>query len=230
MNFFSNFFLLQIDTANLGVHKTSGLIDIILTTGTSGKVIFVILLLFSILAGYIIVERWITIGKAGKIDEDFMNRIRGHVQQNNLQGARALCQSTKTPVARVVEKGLMRIGKPLRDINSAVENVGNLEMFKLEKGLSILAFIAAIAPMIGLLGTVVGMIISFQSMSSATTITPQVLSEGIYHALTATAFGLCVSIVAMTGYNLLVAKVDAVIFSIDSTIIEFIDLLQEPTV
>ncbi len=132
-------------------------------------------------------------------------------------------------MARMVEKGLDRIGKPLDDINKAIENVGNLELLKLEKNLSTLASISGIAPMIGLLGTVIGLIISFQDMASATNITPQVLSNGIYHALTATAFGLFVSIIAMAGFNLLVTNLDKVIFKMEATAVQFMDLLQEPS-
>jgi biopolymer transport protein ExbB len=129
----------------------------------------------------------------------------------------------------MVEKGLDRIGKPLDDINKAIENTGNLELLKLEKNLSTLATISGLAPMIGLLGTVIGLIISFQDMASATNITPQVLSNGIYHALTATAFGLFVSIIAMSGYNLLVSTLDKVIFKMENTAVQFMDLLQEPS-
>ena len=132
-------------------------------------------------------------------------------------------------MARMVEKGLDRIGKPLDDINKAIENVGNLELLKLEKNLSTLASISGIAPMIGLLGTVIGLIISFQDMASATNITPQVLSNGIYHALTATAMGLFVSIIAMAGFNLLVTNLDKVIYKMEGTAVQFMDLFQEPS-
>lgn len=158
-----------------------------------------------------------------------MNTIRASVQSGNIQAAKAMCQNVDSPIARMVSKGLARIGKPLADINTAISNVGNLELLKLEQNLSTLASISGIAPMIGLLGTVTGMIISFQDMAKVANVTPQVLSTGIYHALTATAFGLTVSIIGMAGYNFLVSNLDKVIFKMESTAMNFVDLLQEPT-
>jgi biopolymer transport protein ExbB len=210
-------------------HRSQSLIDIILGSSTSGLIVIVVLLLLSVAAVYIIIERYMTINRAGQVDHNFMNSIRASVESGNLQAAKALCQSVDAPMARMVEKGLDRIGKPLDDINKAIENVGNLELLKLEKNLSTLASISGIAPMIGLLGTVIGLIISFQDMAGAETVTPKVLSSGIYHALTATAFGLLVSIIAMAGYNLLVSTLDKVIFKMENTAAQFMDLLQEPS-
>lgn len=209
--------------------ETQSLIDIILTSSASGMTVIIILTLLSIVAVYIIVERYLTLDRAGKVDHNFMNSIRASVESGNLQAAKALCQSVDAPMARMVEKGLDRIGKPLDDINKSIENVGNLELLKLEKNLSTLASISGIAPMIGLLGTVIGLIISFQDMANAQVVTPKVLSSGIYHALTATAFGLFVSIIAMAGYNLLVSTLDKVIFKMENTAVQFMDLLQEPS-
>ena len=200
----------------------------IISSTPTGTAIFFIQLVLSFLTLYIFVERYMTITRAGKIDESFMNNIRVSIQNGNMQAAKNMCQSVNAPMARMVEKGLSRIGKPLNDVHAAVENVGNLELQKLEKNLSLLASVAGLAPMIGLLGTVVGMIISFQAMSTATNITPAVLSDGIYHALIATAFGLTVGIIAYAGYNFLVAKLDSVIYKMENTTVEFIDLLQEP--
>lgn len=193
-----------------------------------GLVIFIIQLILSVVTVFIFVERMLTITRADKIDESFINNIRVSIQNGNMQAAKQMCQGVDAPMARMVEKGLTRIGKPLRDVHAAVENVGNLELQKLEKNLSILASIAGIAPMIGLLGTVIGMIISFKSMNEAKVITPQVLSGGIYHALIATAFGLVVGIAAYAFYNYLVARLDRIVFKMESTTVEFIDLLQEP--
>jgi biopolymer transport protein ExbB len=229
--FMSSFFFLQA-TPTTTAHadeSSQSLIDIILGSSTSGLIVMTILFVLSIIAVYIIVERYLTITRAGQVDQNFMNSIRTSVESGNLQAAKALCQSVDAPMARMVEKGLDRIGKPLDDINKSIENVGNLELLKLERNLSTLASISGIAPMIGLLGTVIGLIISFQDMTSATTITPQVLSKGIYHALTATAFGLVVSIIAMFGFNLLVTNLDKVIFKMENTAVQFMDLLQEPT-
>ena len=182
----------------------------------------------SILAMYIFIERYLTIQKAGKIDQTFMSNIRSSVQSGNIEGAKGLCRNTDSPVARMVEKGLLRIGKPLRDIDTAIENVGNLEIFKLEKGLSTLASVAGAAPMIGFFGTVTGMILAFYKMATEQNVTPDVLAGGIYQALITTAFGLAIGIVAFVGYNLLVSKVDKVVFNMEQTTVEFMDLLQEP--
>lgn len=232
-HFLSSFLFLQATgtttTPPLEDHSSKSIVDIILGSSTSGLIVIGILLILSIVAVYIIVERYLTLTRAAQVDHNFMNSIRAAVESGNLQSAKALCQSVDAPMARMVEKGLDRIGKPLDDINKAIENVGNLELLKLEKNLSTLASISGIAPMIGLLGTVIGLIISFQDMASATNITPQVLSNGIYHALTATAFGLFVSIIAMAGFNLLVTNLDKVIFKMENTAVQFMDLLQEPS-
>jgi biopolymer transport protein ExbB len=158
-----------------------------------------------------------------------MNNIRANVAAGNIVGAKALCQTVDSPVARMVEKGLQRIGKPLRDIDAAIENVGNLEIFKLEKNLSRLASIAGAAPMIGFFGTVTGMILAFYEMATAQNVTPSVLAGGIYQALLTTAFGLAIGIFAFVGYNLLVANVDKVVYKMERYTVDFMDLLQEPT-
>jgi biopolymer transport protein ExbB len=225
----SSFFFLQMVAKTEATAKSESLFDIIIGSSLSGLTVIIILLILSVVAVYIIFERYFTLTRAAQVDHNFMNSIRASVESGNLQAAKALCQTVDAPMARMVEKGLDRIGKPLDDINKAIENVGNLELLKLEKNLSTLASISGIAPMIGLLGTVIGLIISFQDMSSATNITPQVLSKGIYHALTATAFGLFVSIIAMAGYNVLVSNLDKVIFKMENTAAQFMDLLQEPS-
>ncbi len=226
----ANIFFLQIPTGtSTETTESKSLIDLIIGNSISGIVVISILTILSLVAVYIIIERYLTITKAGQVDQNFMNSIRTNVASGNLQAARALCQSVDSPMARMVSKGLDRIGKPLDDINKAIENIGNLELLKLEKNLSTLATISGLAPMVGLLGTVIGLIISFQDMSNASTITPQVLSNGIYHALTATAFGLFVSIIAMAGYNVLVSNLDKVIFKMEATTMQFMDLLQEPS-
>ncbi len=203
--------------------------DIIASGGLIGIAIMLVLLILSIVATVIFIERYMSISRASRVDEYFMNNIRANVQAGNFAAARALCQSTDSPVARMVEKGLQRIGKPLRDIDAAIENVGNLELFKLEKNLSTLASIAGAAPMIGFFGTVTGMIMAFYNMSTAENISPAVLAGGIYQALVTTAFGLFIGIFAFVGYNLLVANVEKVVFKMERTTVEFMDLLQEPT-
>jgi biopolymer transport protein ExbB len=156
-----------------------------------------------------------------------MNNIRSNVAAGNIAAARALCQATDSPVSRLVEKGLQRIGKPLRDIDAAVENAGNLEVFRLEKNLSSLASIAGAAPMVGFFGTVTGMILAFYNMASQESVTPSLLAGGIYQALLTTAFGLAIGIFAFVGYNLLVSKVDKVIYMMERTTTEFMDMLHE---
>lgn len=208
---------------------TQSLFDILVSGGPIALVIVSLQLIMSFIAFYIFIERFLTIKKASQMDESFMNNIRFNVQSGNIQGAKSLCQATDSPVARMVEKGLMRIGKPLRDIDAAIENVGNLEIFKLEKNLSSLASIAGASPMLGFLGTVTGMIMAFYKMASEQNVTPSVLAGGIYQALLTTAFGLVVGIFALVAYNVLVANVDKVVFKMERSTTEFMDLLQEPT-
>ena len=157
-----------------------------------------------------------------------MNNIRNSVQNGNIDAAKNLCAHTDTPIARLIEKGLQRIGKPLRDIDAAIENTGNLELFRMEKNLSILASVAGAAPMIGFFGTVTGMIQAFYNMASQQNVTPSVLAGGIYQALITTAVGLAVGIFAYIAYNLLVSNVEKVVYSMERTTVEFMDLLQEP--
>ncbi|MEZ4989438.1 MAG: MotA/TolQ/ExbB proton channel family protein [Saprospiraceae bacterium] len=209
--------------------ESQSFMDVITQGGIMGILIVLVLLVLSVLALYIFVERYLNIKRAGRIDQHFMNNIRANVQSGNIQGAKALCQTTDSPTARMVEKGLQRIGKPLRDIDAAIENVGNLEIFKLEKNLSTLASIAGAAPMIGFFGTVTGMILAFYKMSTEQNVTPDVLAGGIYQALITTAFGLFIGILAFVGYNLLVANVEKVVFQMERTTVEFMDLLQEPS-
>jgi biopolymer transport protein ExbB len=208
--------------------QSQNIVDIIVSGGWMGIANVLILLILSFVAVVIFIERFLTINKAGKIDENFINNIRMSVGAGNIEGAKALCRATDTPSARMIEKGLMRIGKPLKDIDAAIENVGNLEVFKLEKNLSTLASISGAAPMIGFLGTVTGMILAFYNMASQQNVTPSVLAGGIYQALITTAFGLVIGIFSYVTYNLLVAKVDKVIFLMEKTTLEFMDLLQEP--
>lgn len=209
--------------------ESQSMLDLLFSGGAIGVIIVLILLVLSVVALYIFIERYLTIKKAGHVDENFMNNIRANVSAGNIQAARTLCKNTDTPVARMVEKGLMRIGKPLRDIDAAIENVGNLEIFKLEKNISIIASIAGAAPMIGFLGTVTGMIIAFFNMAKEQNVTPQLLAGGIYQALITTAVGLIVGIFAFIAYNLLVGNVDKVVYKMERYTLEFMDMLQEPS-
>ena len=209
--------------------STESLSDIIFKGGFLSILIVGILFILSVIAVSIFVERYFTIKKASKIDENFMNNIRTNVVAGNINAAKALCQTTDSPVARMIEKGLLRIGKPLRDIDSAIENVGNLEIFRLEKRLSTLASIAGAAPMIGFFGTVTGMILAFREMATEQNVTPDVLAGGIYQALITTAGGLLIGILAFVGYNILVANVEKAVFHMERNTMEFMDLLQEPS-
>jgi len=209
--------------------KSQNLFSVISESNMLAWAIYIILFFLAILAVYIFASRYSSIKKAGRIDQNFMNNIRANVQAGNIPGAKALCQTTDSPVARMVEKGLQRIGKPLRDIDAAIENVGNLEIFKMEKNLSTLASVAGAAPMIGFFGTVTGMIDSFYQMSTQQNVTPTVLAGGIYTALITTAMGLAIGITAFVGYNILVANVEKVVYRMERTTTEFMDLLQEPS-
>ncbi len=228
-----SFFLFQVVdstavTDPAAAAPSQNIVDIIVSGGWMGIANVLVLLVLSFMAIYIAIERYLTITRAGKIDENFITNIRMSVGAGNIEGAKALCRATDTPAARMIEKGLMRIGKPLKDIDAAIENVGNLEVFKLEKNLSSLASISGAAPMIGFLGTVTGMILAFYNMSSQQNVTPSVLAAGIYQALITTAFGLVIGIFAFVAYNLLVAKVEKVVFLMEKTTLDFMDLLQEP--
>ncbi len=204
-------------------------LDVILQSGPIGIAIIAFIIILSIIGASIFIERYLTIKRAGKTDESFMQNIRMNVQAGNINAAKSLCQNTDSPMARMVEKGLERIGKPLRDINASIENIGNLEVFKLEKNLSTLASIAGAAPMLGFFGTVTGMIVAFYNMAKEQVVTPEILAGGIYQALLTTAFGLFVGILAFIGYNFLVSSVDKVVFKMERTATEFMDLLQEPS-
>lgn len=201
----------------------------VLELAKKGGLFLVPIIILSLVAVYIFVERYITIRRAGKIDPAFMQNIKDYVVNGNIAAARDLCKRTDTPIARMIDKGISRIGKPLKNIEVSIENVGKLEVFKLEKGLATMGTIAGAAPMIGFLGTVTGMIRAFFEMANAgRNIEVNVLAGGIYEALITTAAGLIVGIIAFIGYNLLVTMVDKVVHRMEATSVEFIDLLQEP--
>jgi biopolymer transport protein ExbB len=194
-----------------------------------GGWVMVPIILLSVIAVYIFFERFFAIKKAAQIDTNFMNRIRDYIHDGKVENARTLCQSYDNPTARMIEKGVQRIGRPLEDINGAIENTGKLEIYKLEKGLPTLATVAGGAPMIGFLGTVMGMIRAFYDMSMAgNNVDISLLSNGIYTALITTVAGLIVGIVAYFAYNILVARVEKVVNKLEANTTEFLDLLNEP--
>lgn len=181
-----------------------------------------------ILAIYIFVERLITLKKAAKTPHAMVDQVKMMVQSGNIQQARMICQGEDTPVANMIAKGLERIGSPLRNIEVAIENVGKIEIYKLEKNLNLMATISGAAPMIGFLGTVTGMIQAFIAIAQEEgNVSPKLLSSGIYEAMITTAAGLVVGIIAYLGYNYLVTQVSKLVHSMEYTTIEFIDLLQE---
>ena len=194
-----------------------------------GGWIMVVLAIFSVIAVYIFSERFITINKASKRDDNFMNVIRECMIAGKLEEAKDLCRQTDTPISRMIEKGISRIGKPLNDIQTAIENVGNLEVSKLEKGVALIGMISGAAPMLGFLGTVTGMIRAFYDMSMAgNNIDIELLSAGIYEAMVTTVGGLFVGILAYIFYNIIVSKIDKVVNLLESKSIEFMDVLNEP--
>ena len=198
-------------------------------SGTGGMFIIGLLFVLLVVALYIYFERFLAIKAASKVDENFMNQIKDFVSEGKLEAAKDLCSKTESPIARLVGKGITRIGKPLDDINKAIENSGKLEVYQLEKNVSVLATIAGAAPMIGFLGTVIGMIVAIHEIAnSGGQIDIKLLSDGLYTAMTTTVAGLIVGIVAYVTYNHLVVRTDKVVYKMEATSVEFLDLLNEP--
>ena len=196
----------------------------------SGGWIMIVLALMLAFAIYMFIERMVVIIKATKEDKTFMNRIRDYIKEGKIDSAIKLCRKEDTPAAHMIEKGITRIGRPMQDVQVAIENVGNLEVSILEKGLVLMATIAAGAPMLGFLGTVLGMIQTFFNMAqnASGVIEISSLSEGMYQAMVTTVGGLIVGILAMFAYNLLVSRIDRVVRQLESRTMEFMDLLNEP--
>ena len=194
-----------------------------------GGWIMIPIILLSVIAVYIFFDRYFAIKKAGKFDASLLEKIKVYITSGKIDAALALCRSNTNPASRMLEKGISRIGRPLADVNAAIENLGNLEISKLEKGLPVLASVAGGAPMIGFLGTVMGMIQAFYDMSNAgNNIDVTLLSTGIYQAMVTTVAGLIVGIIAYFAYNILVANVEKVVFKMEAATTEFMDLLNEP--
>ena len=202
----------------------------IIEMAVKGGWLMIVLLILSIMAVYILGSKWWIIRKAGQIDKNFIRDIRDYIHDGKIKSAIELCQRYDSPVARLVEKGIERIGRPLQDIQTAVENTGGVEVARLEKGLPMLATIAGGAPMIGFLGTVTGMIRAFFEMANAgNNIDITLLSGGIYEAMVTTVGGLFVGIIAYFGYNFLTSQISNLVFKMERTTIEFIDMLHEPS-
>ena len=207
--------------------KTLSILELITSGGTGGNLILITLAILSIISVYLFIERHNTIKLASKQDPAFFNSIKNYLKDKDLKAAKTLCKNTDSSVARMLEKGIDRIDKPMTDISASIENQGKLEVYQLENNLANLATIAGAAPMIGFLGTVIGMIVAFHEMASAGgNIDIEMLSKGIYTAMVTTVAGLVVGIIAYIAYNLLVAKVEKVVFMLEATTTEFMDLLH----
>ena len=217
------------DADALPEEKVLSIMDLILNGGTGGQIIIGLLFILLFVAVYIYLERLFAIKSASKFDSQFTHQIRDHVTNGKIESAKVLCAQYNTPVSRLTEKGISRIGNSLEDINKAIENAGRLEVYKLERNVSILATIAGAAPMIGFLGTVIGMVLAFHQLATSSGQAEMGnLAEGIYTAMTTTVAGLIVGIIAYMGYNHLVVSTDKVVHQMEATAVDFLDLLNEP--
>lgn len=213
----------------LSEEKTLSIIELIKSGGLAGQLIILLLFILLMVASYIYFERLFAIKAASKVDPNFMNQIKDHVSKGKIESAKLLCVQVNSPVSRLINKGISRIGRPLDDINSAIENAGRLEVYGLEKNVSVLATISGAAPMIGFLGTVIGMILSiFEIANSGGQIDIKLLADGLYTAMTTTVAGLVVGIIGYIAYNHLVVRTNKVIHQMEANSVEFLDHLNEP--
>ena len=211
------------------IEKTLSIIELIKSGGLAGQLIIALLTVLLVVALYIYFERLFTIKAASKVDPNFMNQIKDHVVNGKIEAAKVLCSTVNSPVSRLIHKGISRIGRPLADINSAIENAGKLEVYGLEKNVSVLATISGAAPMIGFLGTVIGMILSiFEIANSGGQIDIKLLADGLYTAMTTTVAGLVVGIISYISYNHIVGRTNKVVYQMEANSVEFLDLLNEP--
>ncbi|MDR4987247.1 MAG: MotA/TolQ/ExbB proton channel family protein [Bacteroidales bacterium] len=194
-----------------------------------GGIVMIPLAILSVVAIYIFIERYFAISRASGEETNFMNNIRDFIHNGRIDSAKSLCRNNQSPISRMIAKGIVRIGRPLTDINAAIENVGKLEIAQLEKNIAVLATVAGAAPMLGFLGTVIGMVRAFYNMSMAgPNIDISLLAGGIYEAMITTITGLTVGIIAYICYNILVARIEKVVFMLEARATEFMDLLHEP--
>lgn len=219
-------FLLQVDSAvTSSTAQTQSLWEVL----AKGGVLMIPLALLFIAAVYFFIERLIAIRKAGDIEENFMSIIRDHVVTGNVAAARSLSKNTMHPVARIIDKGIQRIGKPIDAIEKSMDNVGMLEMYKMEKNLSIISIIARIAPLFGFLGTIIGMLQLFKAIAVSAEYTPNTIADGIYIKMITSATGLIIGILAYIGHSYLVTQINKVENKMEIASAEFVDILQEPT-
>ena len=209
--------------------KTLSIFNLIMEGGLGGQIIIGILFVLLAVTIYIYFERFFSIKSASKIDKNFMDQIKDYITNGKIESADALCKSKDTPISRLIGNGISRIGKPLDDINTAIETAGKLEIYQLEKNVSMLATIAGSAPMIGFLGTVIGMIVAIHEIANAGgQIDIKMLSDGLYTAMTTTVAGLIFGMIAYVAYNHLVVRTDKVVYQMEAKSVEFLDLLNEP--
>ena len=217
-----------VQTASNTTHKIAGSFDV-MDQLLSGWYIYVPQLVMSVIAVYVIIERTLTVNRADKEEETFMTKIKEYVSQGRLDSARNLCATSQTPIARMIEKGISRIGKPVQDIKKAIEAVGKLETAKLDRNVSILATIAGIAPVFGFLGTVFGVIIIFRDIAEQGSLQIGTVSEGLYLKMISSAVGLIVFMIAYIGYNTLVTRINKIVNKMEANAVEFLDILEQPT-
>ena len=224
-------FFLQVDTTklvNTAAQQTTQSINLWSLLNKGGWIMYPLYFLLAV-AVFVFFERLIAIRKASKIDANFMNIIRDNIITGNITAARNLARNTDNPVARIIDKGIQRIGKPIDAIEKSMENVGRLEMYKMERNLNILSLIAGIAPMFGFLGTIVGMITLFYEINSTGNFDLATIAGGIYVKMITSATGLIIGVIAYVGYNYLSTQVDKTANRMEASSSEFIDILQEPT-
>jgi biopolymer transport protein ExbB len=222
---FLQFFMQDLPSAAQPAAEKLTLLDFAIKGGW----VMIPIMLLSLVAAYIFIERYYVIRRATREDTNFMNRIKDYIHDGKVDAAMALCKSTDSPSARMIEKGISRLGRPLQDISTAIENVGKLEISKLERGFPTLATITGAEPMLGFLGTVIGMVQSFYAMAQAgNNIDVSLMSGGIYTALITTVAGLIIGILGYFAYNTLVVRVERVVFNLEATNTEFLDILNEP--
>ena len=221
--------LLQISTASDSLSQGGSDTVSLLELALKGGIMMIPIILLSLLAVYIFIERILLINKASKTPDVFFDKIKDLVVKGDISGARLLCAQNDTPIAKMIEKGISRLGSQLKNIETSIENIGKIEIAKLEKNLALLATVAGAAPMFGFLGTVTGMIRAFMAIAhQESTVSPKLLSSGIYEAMITTAAGLIVGIPAYLAYNYLVTRIQKLINRMEYTSVNFIDLLQEP--
>jgi biopolymer transport protein ExbB len=221
--------LLQIDSTKAATELLSQKSENVWGVLAKGGLLMIPLLSLLVVAIFFFIERWITIRKAAKIEDNFMSIIRDNIISGNVTAARNLAKNTNNPVAKVIDKGIQRIGKPIDAIEKSMDNVGVLEMYKLEKNLSIISIIARIAPLFGFLGTIIGMLALFKGIAATSEYTPNTIADGIYIKMITSATGLIIGILAYLGHSFLQAQIARIENKIDAASAEFVDILQEPT-